>query len=244
MRDRSARAILRAAIAAVILSALGVTRIAAGQQDAAHAVDLQRGLAFAIPSQPLADALDQFSRTSNVQVLYGSDLASGQRSGDVEGVWPITTALRMLLQGTGLTAHYTSHHDVILTPTDDEAASAPPPDEAVLSLRTLYVHPPSADVASLADGRMAYRLYGGLIRTRIKEALERDRATGHGNYDVKMGLWVSPTGTLLRLVLLRSTGDADRDRSIERVLGGLTLGQLPAADLPQPVTLGVQVRTP
>jgi hypothetical protein len=247
MQTRSARATLRAGIAAIILSTLGITGIAAGHQDAARAIDLQRPLTFAIPPQPLADALDQFSRTSNVQVLYGSDLASGQRSSDVEGVWPITTALRMLLQGTGLTARYTSHHDVILTPLNDGAAPAspsPPSGEAALSLRTLYVRPPSVELATPTEGRMAYRLYGGLIRTRIKEALEHDRATGRGNYDVKMGVWVSPAGTVQRVVLLRSGGDADRDRSIERALSGLAIGQLPPADLPQPITLAVQVRTP
>ena len=251
VRHRRMHAILRCMVAASVLFGIsagtGAGTSAAEQPDTQDTIDLQRRLPFAIPSQPLADALDQFSRISKVQVLYGSNLASGQRSSAVEGVWPITTALQILLQGTGLVARYTSHHDVVLAPINDRSTSAPAPapeGEAVLALRTLYVHPPTVDLASPAVRGMSYKLYGGVIRAKIKEALQRDRATGHGNYDVKMGVWVSQAGTLLRLVLLHPTGDPDRDHSIERVLDGLAFGQQPPADLPQPVTLGIQVRTP
>ncbi len=211
-------------------------------------IDLQRAIAFAIPAQPLADALDMFSRTSNVQVLYDSRLAAGQHSMAVQGVWPIGQALQLLLQGTGLLVYYTRHHDVILTThngdTTSLAATPPPPGAAMLSLRTLYVHPPAAELGSPTTNSVSYRLYGGVMQSRIQAALRGDKSTSRGSYSVKLAIWVGSTGILLRHILLQSTGDVDLDRGIERVLRGLNFGQPPPANLPQPVNVGIQVRTP
>jgi len=208
--------------------------------------DLERPLAFAIPAENLADALDRFSRTSNLQVLYDSRLAVGQHSTAVNGTLPISAALEILLQGTGLLIRYTRHHDVVLTSIGGDGsidATTPANGEAMLSLRPLYVYPP-AEAASTAAGTIPYRLYGGVVRSRIEEVLQRNGATNRGNYRVKLAIWVSPSGTLLRHALLQSSGDAARDRNISSALHNLDFNQSPPADLPQPIDIGISVNAP
>jgi hypothetical protein len=211
----------------------------------ADIADAKRSVAFSIPAQGLASALEIFSRVSNIHVLYDSRLAAGQRSTAVQGELPVDIALQTLLQGTGLLVRYTRGHDVILMPVGGETAlsamGATP--EAMLSLQTLHVEPPPEVSASPAD-RVSYRLYGGLMQARIREALENSRAASHGNFDISLSVWISPAGLLQRYVPLRSTGSAERDSFIGRALRGLSFGQAPPADLLQPFTVGIQVRSP
>jgi TonB family protein len=206
--------------------------------------DARHVVTFSIPVQSLASALEIFSRVSNVQVLYDSRLAAGQHSTAVQGDFSVDVALQTLLQGTGLLVRYTRGHDVILMPVGGEAAlsamGTPPP--AMLSLQTLHVEPPQ--VAAAPVDHVAYRLYGGLMEARIREALEENHAVSHGNFGIRLSIWISPTGLLQRYVLLHSTGNPDRDNAVARALRGLSFGQPPPADLPQPVTMGVQVRSP
>jgi TonB family protein len=232
---------------AVVLFGLAILAGAKAQAAApGEGPALERPIDFDIPSQNLADALDRFSRTSNLQVLYDSRLAVGQHSTALNGVLPISTALKTLLQGTGLLIHYTSHHDIVLTSVTDDAgmASTSSPDAgAALSLRTLYVYPPTAE-PSPPTNTMPYRLYGDLVRSRILAALERNEATNQGNYTIKLSIWVSPSGTLLRHTLLESSGDSARDRRIAAVLRNLDFNQPPPADLPQPIDFGIAVAAP
>jgi TonB family protein len=212
-----------------------------------RAVDLDQPTVFAIPAQNLTDALDQFSRTSSLQVLYDSGLAVGEHSTAVNGVMPIKTALELLLRGTGLLIHYTRHHDVILTSvrTDAGIASvAPSAGDSVMTLNTLFVYPPAGAGGSPALHTTPYRLYGTIVRTKIQEILQRNVAANGGNYSVKLSVWVSPSGTLLRYVLLQSSGDAARDRNISAVLRNVDFNQPPPSDLPQPIEFRVSVRGP
>jgi hypothetical protein len=229
---------------AVILAGLLLGISLARAAEPADMVDGRHSVAFSIPAQGLASALELFSRASNVQVLYDSRLAAGQRSTAVQGELPVDVALQTLLQGTGLLVHYTRGHDVILMPAGGEAAlsamGAPP--AAMLSLRTLHVEPP--EVSAVPVDHVAYRLYGGLMEARIREALEKSRAVSHGNFGLSLSIWISPAGLLQRYVLLRSTGSPERDGFIGRALHGLSFGQAPPADLPQPVMIGIQVRSP
>src|SRR5262249_39242397 len=65
-------------------------------------------VAFDIAPQSLDAALDVFSATSNVQVLYETSLTSGRRSTGVHGFFTPGAALTALLAGTGLTAWHTT----------------------------------------------------------------------------------------------------------------------------------------
>lgn len=62
---------------------------------------------YAIPAQPLAQALTAFARESGVDIFYETGLASGRRSAPIKGRYSVAIALRLMLEGTGLQARFT-----------------------------------------------------------------------------------------------------------------------------------------
>ncbi len=71
------------------------------QAQAAVAASLR---SYAIPEQPLADAVRSFGRQADVQVVFRSDLVEGRRSSAVSGEYSQMQALQQLLRGSGLRA--------------------------------------------------------------------------------------------------------------------------------------------
>lgn len=59
---------------------------------------------YAIPEQPLADAVRAFGRQADVQVVFRSDLVEGRRSSAVKGEYSQMQALQQLLRGSGVRA--------------------------------------------------------------------------------------------------------------------------------------------
>ncbi|WP_414492734.1 TonB-dependent receptor domain-containing protein [Stenotrophomonas maltophilia] len=59
---------------------------------------------YAIPEQPLADAVRAFGRQADVQVVFRSDLVEGRRSSAVSGEYSQMQALQQLLRGSGVRA--------------------------------------------------------------------------------------------------------------------------------------------
>ncbi|MDF3935625.1 TonB-dependent receptor [Pseudomonas citronellolis] len=74
----------------------------------------ERKLRFAIPAQPLADALLAFGQQSGLQVSVDSDLLTGLRSQPVSGQLSPWTALEDLLRGSGLHWRYAEPNLVTL----------------------------------------------------------------------------------------------------------------------------------
>jgi catecholate siderophore receptor len=68
--------------------------------------DTTARIRFAIPAQPLADALRQFSRQASVRVELDVAAAADARSGAVACTCTAVEALRQLLQGSGLSARF------------------------------------------------------------------------------------------------------------------------------------------
>ena len=74
---------------------------------------------YAIPAQPLANALLQFKEQSGLQLAYTTDDVRGLQSQGVDGRYSAEEALRLLLSGSGLTfafageggEHGTGQHD-------------------------------------------------------------------------------------------------------------------------------------
>jgi iron complex outermembrane receptor protein len=91
----------------------------AGPADSASAP-----LGQAIPSQPLAQALDRWARVSGLQVIYGTQMTDGKMSPGAPGGVAAREALEDLLRGSGLTANWVNGRTVTLTnagPTGDRA---------------------------------------------------------------------------------------------------------------------------
>lgn len=70
--------------------------------------------AFAIPPQPLLDAVAQFGRASGMQVSVDADVIRGVSSPGVSGTMPPQQALARLLAGTGVSYRLTGSNTAIL----------------------------------------------------------------------------------------------------------------------------------
>lgn len=82
--------------------------------------------------------------------------------------------------------------------------------------------------------------YGNLIKNEVMERLGSDKALRTGNYQVQVRLWFSRDGTIEKAAVVKSSGDRDRDRSIETQLSSFTrIPQPPPAGVPSPITLTV-----
>ncbi len=79
------------------------------------AQDTVRKRAFAIPAQPLADALEVFRRQSGLEVTVPANVPAGLRSSPVSGMLPPVDALSVLLAGTGLTGRLLDEQTIVLS---------------------------------------------------------------------------------------------------------------------------------
>ncbi|MEC8295167.1 MAG: TonB-dependent receptor [Pseudomonadota bacterium] len=74
---------------------------------------------YNIPSQPMAQALVQFSRTSGLQIFMDDRIAEGKTSGAVTGALTARSALALILAGSGLDYRFTN--DSMVSISSDEA---------------------------------------------------------------------------------------------------------------------------
>lgn len=87
------------AIAGALLATPAAAQTAGGQAEPAQAAAVRT---FAIPPQPLADALTLFGQQAGVQVTARGDAVRDVRSPGVDGAMSVDQALGRLLAGTGL----------------------------------------------------------------------------------------------------------------------------------------------
>lgn len=90
------------------LTGLSAAPAVAQQANASAARD------FSIRSQPLVDAMREFSRVTGIQVAYTASIGSGVVSPGVSGSFAPAEALSRLLAGTGLTFRFTGPNAVTL----------------------------------------------------------------------------------------------------------------------------------
>jgi TonB family protein len=171
-------------------------------------------IAFDLPAQPLAQALEQYSVLSGLQVVYDGSLTVGRTSTLVKATVTPETALRMLLNGTGLSPRYMATDGFVLIP------GAVAPD------------PPVNSVPPVVAG-----WYYGRIQSRLEQAFCSGNGIGSGGYRIALAVWIGPTGAVTRSVLLGSTGTPALDTAIDRTVRGLAIGAPPPNGFAQPVTL-------
>jgi len=199
-------------------------------------------MAFHIPSQPLATALQVYGQTTGIQLLYESSSAIGRTSVAVEGVFAPDAALAVLLTGTDLRVRYIRPDAITLALPDAEtvASAAPsgPLDGADLSLGTLRVHGSSDnnEIARLNE-------YSRGVQVDIQNALRKNARTRDGSYRAVLDLWINPSHMIERTELFRSTGDPERDAAIATTLRGVTISRPAPASAPQPVRVGIIVQS-
>jgi hypothetical protein len=197
-------------------------------------------MAFNIPRQSLATALQAYSTVTGAQLLYESAAATGRVSTALEGTFTRDHALRILLTDTDLMVRYTRANSITLAPASIEGDEPPAAvfAKADLTLDTLRVR---STVARADAGQL--RAYEGVIQADIQQALKKDGRTRNGSYSAGIKLWIDGPRTVRRTELFRSSGDLDRDGVIGRLLDGLVISQAPPANTPQPVLVMITVRS-
>lgn len=184
---------------------------------------------FDIPSQPLASALDAYSATTGIMAAYNGNLAAGRLSNAVRGRLTPQAALPLLLKGTGLVAEYTSAEAFVVMSGPDD---------------TSLIKMPSA-IASAAIARQdaIERRYSAMMQESVTDALCAQPVTRPGSYRAAISFWIGATGEMLRVKLLSSTGDQQRDAAILDVAGRASVGEPPPARMAQPFTMVVLPRS-
>lgn len=169
---------------------------------------------FDISAQPLASALEVYSIRTGLEVVYNGKLAVDRQSTSVEGAFTPELALRMLLEGTGLSPRYMAADAFVLV---EDAQRNPARNTA----------PP-----------IVVTRYYGRIQNSLKHAFCANRLTEPKKYRVAVSFWIGASGAVSRAELLGTTGSADLDAIIEKMVRGLLIGP-PPSDFAQPVTLVV-----
>lgn len=199
-------------------------------------------IAFHIPAQSLAGALQVYGQMTGIQVLYESNSAIGRTSVAVEGVYAADAALNLLLTGTGLKVRYIRPDAITLALPNAEGVGYAPPATPLaasdLSLGKLRVR-------RTGDGDDAARLqdYSLRVQMDIQNALRKNTRTRDGNYRAVLDLWIDPARTIERAELFRSTGDRERDAAVAATLRGLTISRPAPANTPQPVRIVIVVKS-
>ncbi|WP_275189444.1 secretin and TonB N-terminal domain-containing protein [Bradyrhizobium sp. CSA112] len=226
----------------VAYAALLVAGICAADADDRKVFKPDELIAFHIPPQPLAEALQSYGQTTGIQVLYESNSAVGRTSVAVEGKFTADAALNLLLKGTELRVRYIRPDAITLALPSAEAVNSAPPAIPLatsdLSLGTLRVRG-----SSDSDGAARLLDYSQRVQMDIQNALRKNPRTRDGSYRAVLDLWIDSARTIERTELFRSTGDRERDAAVAAALRGVTISRPAPANTPQPVRVVIVVKS-
>ncbi|KWT69058.1 hypothetical protein APY04_1664 [Hyphomicrobium sulfonivorans] len=121
-----------------LVGGIGISAEVAAQQTQASSQAAQNTIKFAIPAQPLANAIVAFSAASGVNIVSGGVIASGIQSSAVSGKLTARQALDKLLAGTGYSYRFTGATSVTLVD-PNSAADAGATVDGAIALATIDV---------------------------------------------------------------------------------------------------------
>jgi hypothetical protein len=211
--------VVMSAVAGLLLAAFSTALPAVAQPASSSPEKL---IAFDIESQPLASALDRYGDATGREVFYDTALAEGRKSGVVEGEFTPEAALRMLLEGTGLSARFLADDSFVLLP-------IPAQDRP----RAVQAAPPAA-----------HRAYYARIQASLRDAFCRSGEVRPGGFRVVAVFWIGASGAIERYQRLGSAGADDIDRGIDAALRDTRLSEPPPAGFAQPVLIMVVPQAP
>jgi hypothetical protein len=162
---------------------------------------------FDIDAQPLATALRGYSEATGIAVLFDDSLVAGRSSPGIHGVADARDALRVLLVGTGLSAHFASMSAFTVT--------ADPTTDAEV---------PAASGVATHDAVPALDEHGAaVIQVAIEAALCAHAATRPGSFRLAMQVWIDGAGVIGRVSALAPSDDPQRDARVVSTLHGVRL---------------------
>ncbi len=202
----------------------------------------ERPIAFRIPAQSLAGALQAYGQITGIQVLYESNSAVGRTSVAVEGTYAADEALNLLLAGTELKVRYIRPDAITLALPSAEGVGYAPP-AAPLATSDLFLGRLRVRQTGDADDAARLQDYSQRVQMDIQNALRKNARTRDGNYRAVLDIWIDPARTIERTELFRSTGDHERDLAVSAALRGLTISRPAPANTPQPVRVVIMVKS-
>lgn len=240
MQSSSPRKQKEQGIVASIVLMIGLCAVAPIGEAQNNPTPEARAIAFNIPSEPLANAIQAFSQASGIEVFYESRIAIGRTSPALQGSLTPADALQALLVGTGFVVRYNKWNAISLSVPADESDLPPPHPlaKASLSLDTLHVLA-TAESASQSE----LQEFSEVVQSEVETVLRKNAKINSGNYRVRVKLWVDPSRTIRRAEVVQTTGDAERDVAIAQALQGFVISRAPPPNAPQPIRVIVSVRS-
>ncbi|ARP95377.1 STN domain-containing protein [Bordetella genomosp. 13] len=210
-RYRATRVLARLTVAGAAVAMPAVSK-------AQPAIPQPAPIEFNIPSLALHEALQRYSRATGLSLLYDGELVRGKMSPALHGRHTAPRALARLIEGTGMTARYTSHDALVLVP-DDRAAPTPgalPAPGPETLRRRYYAH----------------------VQRQVLQALCRDPATRPGGYRTALRFRIDDAHAVAQLEV-HAQDRPELEQQIRQRLSGLSLDAPPPAGVAQPLTLVV-----
>ena len=213
---------------------------------AAQSTDRQR---YDLPALAMDRALARFSEISGVDVLLREPAAGQNRSKPVRGTFSPAEALRVMLDGSGLVARFTSSRSVIIVQEDHAAAQWRGPSlpggenasQALINLDMMHVTAPRViGQTRVGQGSEDFaRQLAVRIRSYVTQSgiLEGGQAA-----NLRLATRISSEGTLFDVEIVISSRHPELDRRIARTLDGARLAPPPPSDLPQPLIFDISGR--
>lgn len=202
---------------------------------------------YDIAALPLDIALSRFSEISGIDVLLREPNVTQRKSSPVRGQMTAAEALRVLLDGSGLIARFTSASSAIIVPAEraNEPWIAPTEQagsgSALLSLDMMHVTAPRLieSARTGADEKaFAQRLVAVIRRLIIDEAV----FDGGKPVDLRIATGVTPEGALHNVQIVKGSRNRAADRRVITLLEGAQLGLAPPKSLRQPLLFDVSGR--
>lgn len=197
---------------------------------------------YDIPAGPVAAALAEFATASGVNIIYQQSLAGARHSKRLAGIFSAPTALQRLLEGTGLSARFTSPTSAIIY-----AAGRPPPPRspaAAATAGTVSLRLEMAEVrAPFMIGkpdRGAFNRYALNAQREILERLKKDGGYAGRRFRIEIGVTVDRTGRIDDVTLLRQSSEPAWNERVRSLLMGETLSVPPPEGFVRPMRFEVE----
>ncbi len=91
----------------------------------------------------------------------------------------------------------------------------------------------------MGGGGGGYGFYGGLLSSQIHAALGRDEKTRYARFSARVRVWLDGTARSPASSSSTPMQAASTSAVLQRVLSGVSVGQNPPHDMPQPIILNI-----
>lgn len=176
---------------------------------------------FAIPTQPLADALRRYSDLTGIELYYESKLVEGRQSAPLKGTLSPFKALEALLEGTGL-------------------------DIRVLEPGTATLLPPKVsqkrELSAIKAQTEEFTPYLALVQGSIRALFCSFEGTEQNVEEILLRIWLSPSGGVERATIRLPASTGAHQEAYSEAVRRLVIPEPPPQGMPQPVTLLVLPR--